>query len=138
MGDWRSLMGPRNVLVVEDDDDIRTIVHSWLADDPRCGMIWEACDPLTASVLAEMLPVDIMILDYLLAAGTAAECLPALRQLRPRSRIVVYTTSMDVARDAHVLDLGADLLVPKMSVVVEDVVSIVFGGLPQQAVPASV
>ena len=42
-------MGPapttRNVLIVEDDDDIRLIVHSWLSADTRCGMIWEATDP---------------------------------------------------------------------------------------------
>ena len=134
-------MGPgpttRNVLIVEDDDDIRRIIQSWLADDPRSGMIWEACDPLTASALAQFLPVDIVILDYLLAAGTAADCLPELRHHRPESRIIVYTASMAVADDAHVLELGADHVVPMITVVVEDVVSIVFGGRPQPKTPVA-
>jgi DNA-binding NarL/FixJ family response regulator len=75
------------------------------------------------------LPVDVVILDYLLANGTAVDCLPALRRHRPEARIIVYTAHVGVARGARVLQLGADHLVPKMSVVVEDVVGIVFAGL---------
>src|SRR6185437_6132815 len=83
VGDWRSLMGPRsycrNVLVIDDDDDARRFIHSRLVADPRTGMVWEASDPLTASALAEILPVDVVVLDFLLAQGTAVDCLPALR-----------------------------------------------------------
>jgi DNA-binding NarL/FixJ family response regulator len=80
--------------------------------------------------------VDVVILDFLLAKGTAADCLPTLRRHRPQARIIVYTAHIGVARDAHVLQLGADHLVPKMSVVVEDVVGIVFAGLPRSEAPA--
>jgi DNA-binding NarL/FixJ family response regulator len=134
-------MGPRpttrNVLIVEDDDDIRMLVHSWLEADARSGMIWEASDPLTASALAQILPVDVVILDFLLAAGTAADCLPDLRRHRPDARIIVYAASMDVARAAHVHELGADHLVPKMEVVVEGVVGIAFGGHARPEIPAA-
>ena len=135
-------MGPgcttRNVLIVEDDDDIRLLVHSWLTHDSRSGMIWEATDPSTACALAQIVPVDVVLLDFLLAAGTAADCLPELRQLRPDARIIVFTAaSMDVANAAHLLELGADCLVPKVDVVVEGVVSIVFGELAQPELPAA-
>jgi DNA-binding NarL/FixJ family response regulator len=81
--------------------------------------------------------VDVVILDYVLAKGTAVDCLPALRRHRPQARIIVYTAHVGVARDAHVLQLGADYLVPKMSVVVEDVVGIVFAGLSRPEAPAA-
>ena len=125
-------MGPcnttRNVLIVEDDDVVRAQVHARLSEDPRSGMIWEATDPLTASALAQLLPVDVTILDYVLAAGTADDCVPALRHFRPDSRIIVYTPRPTAARESHVRKLGANHLVPKKSVVAEEVVGIVFGG----------
>jgi DNA-binding NarL/FixJ family response regulator len=125
-------MGPRsycrNVLVIDDDDDARRFIHSRLVDDPRTGMVWEASDPLTASALAEILPVDVVVLDFLLAQGTAVDCLPALRQHRPDCRIVVYTGSMQLAREAHVLGLGADHLVHRWGFDVDqDIGSIAFG-----------
>jgi len=125
-------MGPRwtcrNVLIVDDDDNARRLIHSRLAEDPRTGMVWEATDPLTASALVETLPVDVIVLDFLLAQGTAVDCLPALRQHRPDSRIVVYTASMQLAREAHVLGLGADHLVHRWGFGVDqDIGSIAFG-----------
>jgi len=118
----------RNILIVDDDDDARCRFHSRLAEDPRVGMLWEATDPLTASALVEFLPVDVVVLDFLLAQGTAVDCLPALRRHRPDSRIVVYTASMQLARGAHVLGLGADQLVHRWGFDVDqDIGSIAFG-----------
>jgi DNA-binding NarL/FixJ family response regulator len=134
-------MGPRslcrNVLVVDDDDDARRLIHSRLAEDARTGMVWEATDPLTASALVEFLPVDVVVLDFLLAQGTAVDCLPALRRHRPDSRIVVYTASMQLARGAHVLGLGADQLVHRWGFDVDqDIGSIAFGSPSLAAVSA--
>jgi DNA-binding NarL/FixJ family response regulator len=118
----------RNVLIVDDDDDARRLIHSGLAEDPRIGLLWEATDPLTASALAEFLPVDVVVLDFLLAQGTAADCLPALRQQWPDSRIVVYTADLQGAREADVLGLGANELVHRRNAdVVQEIAGIAFG-----------
>jgi DNA-binding NarL/FixJ family response regulator len=119
---------PRNVLIVDDDDDVRFLIHRWLSEDTRSGMIWEATDPATASALAQLLPVDVTILDYTLAQGTAADCVPALRHHLPESRIIVYTAGTPMSDMSHVLTLGANDLVSKVSVVTEEVVELVFGG----------
>ena len=116
----------RNILIVDDDDDARCRFHSRLAEDPRVGMLWEATDPLTASALVEILPVDVVVLAFLLADGTAVDCLPSLRQHRPDCRIVVYTADLDAASHSHVLGLGADDLVQRRNVD-RDIASIALG-----------
>src|SRR4051812_9831312 len=112
----------RRVLLVEDDDDIRFLLRFWLEDDERCGQVSESATCAEAVQMATAQPVDAIVVDFMLSGGTIADCLPALRAAQPAARIVVYTANLQVAREARVLDLGADLLVEKLSVVVEDVV----------------
>ena len=135
-------MGPRstgrNILIVDDDDDVRRLIHLRLAEDPRTGMVWEATDPQTASALVQILAVDVIILDHVLAQGTATDCLGALRQHRPDCRIIVYTEHVQLARESKVLDLGADHLVQRRGVGVDDIARMVFGSaLPFPVTAAS-
>jgi DNA-binding response OmpR family regulator len=113
------------VLLVEDNDDIRFLLRFWLDEDERCGQVFEAATCADAVRLASTQAVDAMVVDFMLTGGTIDECLPALRAARPNARIVVYTANLQVARQAGVLAMGADVLVEKMSVVVEDVVDLV-------------
>jgi two-component system response regulator QseB len=121
----------RRVLVVEDNDDIRLLLNLWLADDPRCACVKEATGVAEAVAATGSATYDAVVLDFMLGDGTAADCLPQLRRAWPDARIVVYTASLRVAREAGVLDLGADLVVEKLSVVVEDVVDLVLGDTEQ-------
>ena len=113
------------VLLVEDNDDIRFLLRFWLDEDERCGRVFEAVTCADALQLVSDQAVDAMVVDIMLEGSTIAECLPALRAARPDARIVVYTANLQVARQAGVLALGADASVEKMSVVVEDVVDLV-------------
>ena len=118
----------RRVLVVEDNEDIRLLLNLWLADDPRCQSVTEA-DSVDAALTATRASTsyDAVVLDFMLGDGTATDCLRQVRTAWPDARVVVYTASMRVAREAGVLELGADLVVEKVSVVVEDVVELVLG-----------
>ena len=117
----------RRVLVVEDSDDIRWLLELWLRDDPRCAHVAEAASVAAANELAAARnrTFDAIVLDFMLGDGTAADCLPQLRAAWPHARIIVYTASMSVAREAGLLSLGADKIVEKVAVVVEDVVDLV-------------
>lgn len=115
----------RRVLVVEDNDDIRLLLQLWLADDLRCAEVAEAKSVAAAIAATETGAYDAVLLDFLLGDGTAVDCLPQLRTAWPEARIVVYTASLRVAREAGLLELGADVVVEKVSVVVEDVVDLV-------------
>jgi CheY-like chemotaxis protein len=118
----------RKVLVVEDNEDIRLLLNLWLSDDPRCLSVSEAAS-VDAALAATRQPAsyDAVVCDFMLGDGTAADCLRHLRKAWPAARIVVYTASMRVAREAGVLEMGADLVVEKLAVVVEDVVELVLG-----------
>lgn len=114
------------VLLVEDNDDIRFLLRFWLDEDDRCAEVLEAASCAEAISAADDGRIDAMVLDFMLAGGTSAQCLPQLRAAHPQARIVVYTANVAVAHQAGVLELGADALVAKMDVVVEDVVDLVF------------
>jgi DNA-binding response OmpR family regulator len=115
----------RDVLLVEDDDDIRFLLRFWVESDERCGAVFEATDPQVAIELAVQHSVQSVVLDYMLTGGTALDCLAQIRASLPDARIIVYTANRRVAEEAGVLDCGADFLVEKMTVVVEDVASLV-------------
>ena len=117
----------KRVLVVEDNEDIRLLLNLWLVDDARCDSVTEADSVAGALAATRMSEYDAVVLDFMLGDGTAADCLPQLRKAWPDARIVVYTASLRVAHDARVMELGADALVEKVSVVVEDVVELVLG-----------
>ena len=118
----------QRVLVVEDNEDIRLLLNLWLKDDVRCLSVTEA-DSVSAALATatEGTAYDAIVCDFMLGDGTAADCLRQLRKASPSARIVVYTASMRVAHEAGVLEMGADLVVEKVSVVVEDVIEMVLG-----------
>jgi hypothetical protein len=71
------------------------------------------------------------LLEYILTDGTAAACLPTLRRLQPRSWIVVYTANCDAARRAGVTAKGADLLIEKVSVMINELLALALSrGVP--------
>jgi DNA-binding NarL/FixJ family response regulator len=113
-----------NVLVVEDEEDIRFLLRCWLAEDPRCSQVVEADGPTTAVLECARHPLDVILVAFKIGGGTATDCLPRLRSEHPDARIIVYTASLLVAHQANVLALGADLVVEQIRVV-EDVVDLV-------------
>jgi len=113
-----------SVLLVEDNDDIRFLLRFWFEGDSRCGPVWEATSPPEAIEQARTRQLDVMIVDYMLTGGTALDCLAELRRLHPHAWIVVFTANRAVAVEAGVLTMGADVLLEKLQVVVEDVVEL--------------
>jgi DNA-binding response OmpR family regulator len=117
----------KRVLVVEDSEDIRFLLSLWLSDDPRCTGVAEATSVAEALTAAQGDDVDAVVLDFMLGDGSAADCLPQMRAAWPDARIVVYTASVRIAQEAGLMDMGADDIVEKLTVVVEDVVELVLG-----------
>ncbi|HET7530940.1 MAG TPA: response regulator [Mycobacteriales bacterium] len=112
----------RRVVVVDDEQDIRDLMLMWLQDDPRCLSVAEAADLGSAVELIARQRPDVVLLDFYLGHRVCAEALPDMRASAPDTTIVVYTASRRAAEAAGVLALGADFVVEKGSVSVDDVV----------------
>jgi two-component system nitrate/nitrite response regulator NarL len=117
-------MARKRVVVVDDEQDIRDLLVIWLRDDPRCDSVSEAADLDSAVQLAERNRPDAILLDFFLGRRLCVEVLPAMRSLCPQARIIVYTASRRAAEAASVLAVGADMVLEKGSVSVDELVAL--------------
>lgn len=115
---------PRRVLVVDDEPDIRDLLTMLFEDDSRCAAIATVGALDDAVAAAQNLSADSIVLDLMFGHRTCVDILPSLRAARPDAHIVVFTSSRRAAMAAGVLDLGADVVVQKVSVSFEDLIDL--------------
>jgi DNA-binding NarL/FixJ family response regulator len=117
----------RRVVVVDDEQDIRDLMVMWLRDDPRCDWVGQAADvPSAVELVARQRP-DAILLDFFLGRQLCVEALPAIRAASPHATVIVYTASRRAAEAAAVVEAGADMVLEKGSVSVDDVVELLLG-----------
>jgi DNA-binding response OmpR family regulator len=108
------------VLVVDDEPDICDLLTMMLEDDHRCEAVQSVGElDLVVERATELRP-DCIVLDLMFGHRTCVDILPSLRRACPAAHIVVFTSSRRAAMEAGVLDLGADVVVQKVSVSFED------------------
>src|SRR3954470_6326647 len=117
----------RHVLVVDDEEDIRDLMAIWLRDDPRCSAVSQAADLDSAVDVMHNSRPDAVLLDFFLGRRVCVEALPAMRASCPEAFIIVYTASRRAAEAAGALAAGADAIVEKGSMSVDDVVEVILG-----------
>ena len=95
------------VLVVEDHEPFRRFLTSTLRSRPGLQIIYETSDGLEAVQKAEELQPDLVLLDIGLPKLNGIEAARRIRQLSPKSKILVVSqeSSSDVVQE--VLALGA-------------------------------
>ena len=108
------------VLVVDDEPDICELLTMMLGDDERCAEVQAVGDLDDVVDSAIQLGPDCIVLDLMFGHRTCVDILPSLRAACPLAHIVVFTSSRRAAMDAGVLELGADVVVQKVSVSFED------------------
>jgi DNA-binding NarL/FixJ family response regulator len=123
----------RRVLVVDDEPDILDLLTMLFEDDERCAAVAGAGELDDAVPEAVKLQADSIVLDLMFGHRTSVEILPSLRRARPDAHIVVFTSSRRAAMAAGVLDLGANVVVQKVSVSFEALTDLVLN--PQIAIP---
>jgi DNA-binding NarL/FixJ family response regulator len=116
------------IAIVDDQIDIRDLLHLRIGLVPGLEVIGHAADGAGALALARRSAPDLMILDLRMPAMSGAEAIPLLRAVAPQMRIVVYTSNADDAEltkagppDAIVLKGGrlADLVAKIRSLLAE-------------------
>lgn len=88
-------MKPVNILLVDDNDDVRAIMRIVLAVEPEIGEIREAGDGGAAVAICGAFQPDVVVLDLSMPhmdGGLASE---KIRSLHPNAQIVAYSAALE-------------------------------------------
>lgn len=110
------------VLTVDDEDDILDLLEIWFSDDERCSESARCTDLDAVVALAREFAPDAIVLDVWFGARTSVGILPLLRTACPQSAILIHTASARAARSLGVLSLGADDIIEKAEIPIDEVV----------------
>ena len=116
-------MGMR-VLVIDDEPDIRDLLVMLLRDDPRCDLVTATGELDSAVELTVETAPDVVVVDVMFGHRTCADVLPELRTAAPAAHIIVFTSSRRAAMGLGLLDLGADVIVQKVTVSFDEVANL--------------
>ena len=101
------------IVLVDDHEDVRTLVRLRLALDGRIEVVGEAADGVTAIALVTAKQPDAVVLDLALPGLDGLRAIPALRRTAPGTRIVVLSAFPDPYTLVDVLAQGADSYLDK-------------------------
>lgn len=98
---------PIRILVVDDHTLFRRGLTALLAADGRFEVVGDAADAGQAQRRAQELQPDLILLDNHLPGVTGVVALPSLKEVAPRTRVLMLTVSEDDADLAAALQAGA-------------------------------
>ena len=99
------------VLIVDDHRDIRDGVRALLATEPTLRVVGEAATGDEALGAALVLRPDLIVLDHEMPGSRGLDVLPKLRVVLPDARVVMFTMSSRITREARLR--GAEAVIQK-------------------------
>lgn len=107
----RELPVVKVLMIVEDDEDVRTLVRVTLSADPRFEIGAETSSAEEAIELARTSPPGLIILDHSLDGNmTGLEAAPKLKEACPQAKILMFTAYEHLRVDARASDAVDDFL----------------------------
>lgn len=104
---------PLDVVLIEDEEEIRDILRVLFDLDDRFRVVAEASDGLLGCAAVADHQPDVVVLDMQLPGATGAEVIASARRTSPDSRIVIFSSFPDPFTLFEVLRLGADSYLDK-------------------------
>jgi len=104
---------PRRVLVVDDSEDVRTLLCVKIASLPSLEVVGESVDGAQAVQMASELQPDLVLLDLAMPRMDGLEALPLLREAVRDVRVVVLSGFDKGAMAEKAMAAGADSYVEK-------------------------
>lgn len=106
---------PLRTVIVDDIDEMRALLRMLLTRDGRFSIVGEAADGAQGIAVVEKQQPDLVVLDVEMPLVGGMEALPRLRQLSPKTRIVMFS-AFAADEMAHVArELGAVGYIEKQS-----------------------
>ncbi|MBR5910630.1 MAG: response regulator transcription factor [Bacteroidales bacterium] len=94
------------ILVIEDDNSLRELIHKALTDDNH--VVETAANAKTAMMKAEVYDYDCILLDIMLPDGNGLDVLRQLKATRKEAGVIIVSAKDSIEDKVVGLDLGAD------------------------------
>jgi DNA-binding NarL/FixJ family response regulator len=103
----------RNVLIVDDNATVRAAIRSFLASRPELKSCCEAADGVEAVQVAKAQKPGLVLMDLSMPNMNGVEAAASIRELLPRTKIVVFTFFPDLLGRSMAKAVGVDLVIDK-------------------------
>lgn len=128
-------MNPIRLALVEDDPEVRELLHNYLCRQPEleCVIIADSVESFFSQLTEVRQPPQVILLDVALPGMSGIEALPRIKQQLPDTDVIMQTVFDDADRIYQALCQGATGYVLKNTPLTEikaAVLEVVGGGSP--------
>jgi DNA-binding NarL/FixJ family response regulator len=102
-----------NVLLCDDDAEVRLLLNTELSLEPGIEIVGEACNGRSAVDLCSSLRPDVAILDLAMPVMDGREALPQILEGSPDTSVVVLSGFDTCGSSSDLLELGATACLEK-------------------------
>jgi DNA-binding NarL/FixJ family response regulator len=106
-------MGKKRVLVVDDNQTVRSMVRQLFESEPNYEIAGEAENGREAVTKAKTLNPDLIILDLSMPVMSGIEAAPFLRKASPMTRLILFTVQQGRELERLAFAAGIDAVVSK-------------------------
>lgn len=103
------------VLIVDDDQTLRSDLKRLLEREPDLIVVGEAGDGRMALELAQAVPLDIILMDLRMPRINGLDATRMIKAERPGVKIIIFTQYEEDAYRRASAESGADAFLPKMT-----------------------
>jgi len=101
------------VLIVDHHEQIRGLVRAFFLSEFGFQICGEAVDGYEAIMKAQLLKPDLIVLEIAIPRLNGVAAAPKLRNLLPRTPIILFTVHADLLRGVDTREIGVSAVVAK-------------------------